>query len=279
MSMGAQDVADVLRRERGVDISSYDAGYVRKTVEKRMLALGCEDVQEYSCVLRSSGDEISALLRQLVNTWSEFFRDPLAFAYLENIVLPLLRDGLRLRQPGAIRAWSAGCSTGQEAWSLAILLEELCSERDERVPYQLFATDSSQQVLVQARNGVYDLAVAGDVRLRHLKRYLLREGQQLRVAPALFSNVSFEQHDLLDVQSHCPPSCVYGDFDIILCCNLLMYYRGDIRQYILEKLSRCLSTGGYLMVGSAEREIVLSSGYYTTVCPYIPVFQPIHERI
>lgn len=264
--------------ERNIDVSMYDEGYVWKTVQKRMLACGCNDAAEYISLLRLHADEASQLLRQLVNTWTEFFRDPLAFAYLEYVTLPILRDELRNRTPGGIRAWSAGCSTGQEAWSLAVLLEELSAERGERVPYHLFATDNADDALAAARKAVYDISAAGELRLRHVGHLLVRVQDQLHVAPALREHVTIERYDLLDPHSLCPPSCVFGDLDLVLCCNLMMYYRSDIRHIILGKIHRCLSPTGYLMVGNAEREIVLSSGYFKSVCPYIPLFQPYLER-
>ncbi len=262
-----------LRDERSCDLSMYDSAYLRKTLEKRMAVLGMEDVLDYTRVLGRQEEELQQLLRVLVNTWTAFFRDPLAFAHLEYIILPMMRDSARNRATASLRSWCVGCSSGQEAWSLAMLFEEMLEDHDADMSYQLFATDNAEHILAQARTAEYDLSTAGDMRLRHLEKFTARDGGILRIHPSLRSRVTFECHDLLDPRSLCPPSCVYGDFDLVLCCNLLMYYRDDIRAYALGKLARCLSPDGYLMVGAAEREIVLATGMFTTICPTVPIFQ------
>lgn len=266
-------VLDYLRNERACDLSMYDSAYLRKTLEKRMAMLGMEDMLDYAGVLARHEEELPQLLRVLVNTWTEFFRDPLAFAHLEYIILPMMLDSARSRGAASLRAWSAGCSTGQEAWSLAMLLEDMIADRTPAISYQLFATDNAEHVLSQARTAEYDMSTANEMRLRYLEKYTERNGHMLRIHAPLRSRVTFECHDLLDPRSQCPPSCVYSDFDLVLCCNVLMYYRDDIRDFMLGKLSRCVSPDGYLVVGAVEREIVLASGLFTAICPSVPIFQ------
>ncbi|MCX6089475.1 MAG: hypothetical protein NTX88_03675 [Candidatus Atribacteria bacterium] len=228
--------------------------------------------------LAQDREEAEALFRSLSIGYSEFFRDPLTFALLEQVVLPGLAEKKEKTGRGEIRVWSAGCAAGQEAWSVAILLEEMAAARGKPLPYRIFATDLSPAELTVARTGVYDAVGLQNVRWRHLHTYFTRKEERYTLVPRLRDRVDFSAYDLLDGYSVCPPVSVYGDFDLVLCCNLLFYYRPEIRSAILEKVQGCLAPGGYFVTGETEGGIVKESGGLRAVAPPPAVFQKIEPR-
>ena len=174
---------------------------------------------------------------------------------------------------GELRVWSAGCAAGQEAWSVAMLLEGAVRVGEQPPPYRIFATDQAESDLTLARAGVYGADAVGNVRLRHLDAFFSRQGESYAIAPRLRERVAFSAYDLLDERSASPASSIYGDFDLILCCNLLFYYRPGTRQRMLDKFFRALSPGGYFVTGEAERGIVSCLKGFRPVAPPSSVFQ------
>ena len=127
--------------------------------------------------------------------------------------------------------------------------------------------------MAQAAAGVYSAEAVGNVRRRDLEAFFSRQGELFVIVPRLRERVSFSVYDLLDEGSSSPEASLYGDFDLIFCCNLLFYYRPDIRQRILGKLCRALSPGGYVVTGEAERDIVAAHEGMHAVAPPVALFQ------
>jgi len=262
-----------LGETHGLDISPYDELFLLKSINRGVLATGSGSIAAYGDRLAGCLTEAAAFCDSLRVTYSEFFRDPLTFAVLERLVLPSLVPSNGESGRREIRVWSAGCAAGQEAWSVAILLEELSRTLPEPLAYRVFATDLPGPGLDVARTGIYDAEAVGNVRLRHLREHFTREGKAYSIASGLRAKVEFSAYDLLDERSASPASSIYGDFHLILACNLLFYYRPAIRDRVLGKLCRALSPGGYLVVGETERESVTKQAGLRTVTAQSPVFQ------
>jgi len=253
----------------GVDISRYDEEFLRKATLKRLAVCGIESAAAYAGHLAANRGEAEAFFRSLRNTHSDFFRNPLTFAVLEQLILPALVEEKKNSGAGEIRVWSADCAAGQEPWSLAILLEEATGGRDPS--YRIFATDLDD--LAQARAGGYSTEAVGNIRARHLNKYFSRQGDLFSIVPRLRAMVDFSAGDLREGSSASPVPSIYGGFDLILCCNLLFYYRPDMQQLILDKVCRALVPGGYFVTGEAERAIVSDQKSLRVVARPAPVFQ------
>ncbi len=263
----------LLRKEHGLDLARFDETFLEKTLRSRLMATASAGWKEYADLLKQEPAEANALLASLSIGYSEFFRNPLTFALLEQVVLPALVADKERSGQSELRIWSAGCAAGQEAYSVAMLLEDLAALRERPVPFRIFATDVSPDALALAQEGVYDRAAVQNVRLRHLQAYFTIDGNAYAVAPGLRKRVDFSTFDLLDDSSVSPPACLYGDFDLVLCCNLLFYYGSDIRLSILGKVCRALSPGGYFVTGEAERDVVSSRKLLRAVAPPAAVFR------
>lgn len=261
---------DLMSRIHGRDISAYDESFITKSLEKRMALVSLPSFAAYLGYLEKNSAEAEALFSSLTITYSDFFRSPLSFALLENLILPRLIDNQGRTE---IRIWSAGCAAGQEPYSLAILLDELILKRGKSVRFRIFATDRSEAELSSARRGVYDCSAVQNVRLRHIHQYFTQQGETFTITSRLRDRIEFSSHDLLDQCSACPPGSIYGDFDLVICNNLLFYYRPDIQQCMLAKFHNSLSKNGYLITGETERAIVEKTDGFCNVSLLSTIFQ------
>jgi len=260
------EITRVFAEAHGLDISRYEEAFLRKTISKRMAATGAETIAAYGGKVAGDRAEAEMFFYSLRINHSEFFRNPLTFAVIEQLILPGLVK-VKKESGGEIRVWSAGCASGQEAWSLAILLEELAGP----VPSRIFATDLADPGV--ARAGVYGAEAVGNVRSRHLREYFSRQGESFSVVPRLRARVDFSACDLLDRSSASPAASIYGGFDLILCCNLLFYYRQEARHQILDKICQALSPGGYFVTGEVEKDMVQGHKGFRAVMSPAAVFE------
>lgn len=255
------------------ELSPYEESFLKDTMEKRRLATGMDSPDAYRERLRNDTVEAGELRRCLQVTYSEFFRNLLAFALLEEVVLPGLLQEAANAGRKELRVWSAGCAGGEEAYSIAILLDELTAARGPGVGYRVFATDICEPEMEKARRAVYDAASIRNVRLRHLDSCFTAEGNAHAVVPRIRNQVHFSAYDMLDATSKSPSPSIYGDFNLVFCSNLLFYYRVDVRRFILEKIRQSLAVDGYLVTGEAERSIVEKIGGFRPVSPPATVFR------
>lgn len=272
------EIISLMARVHGRDLSCYDQGFLRKTLRQRLAASGAPGAQAYAQRLADDPREALDLWRALGITYSEFFREPLTFAVLEQLVLPgLWQEMAELGRP-ELRLWSAACAAGQEAYSLAILLDELASGRGQEPAFRIFATDICLESLAQGREGLYHAQAMQNVRLKHLDGWFARQGEAYQVPPRLRERVDFSFHDLLDQRLASPAASIYGDFDLVMCSNLLFYYRPDIRGLILERVGRSLRAGGYLVTGQAERAMVEQAPGLRALAPVTAVFRKADQQ-
>jgi len=268
---GPDPVIAVMSAAHGLDIAPYESAFLARALELRRAATSCPSAAAYRERLAGDRGEAEALFGSLRVEYSEFFRDPLTFALLEREVLPAL--AARRAGGGEIRIWSAGCADGREPWSVTMLLDELGIARGRAVPYRVFATDVSESGLARARRGVYGGDAVGNLRVRQLRDCFSQQGEEFAVAARLRGTVDFSVHDLLDRRTTCPPACIYGDLDVVLCCNVLLYYRPEPRRLILQRLRRSLAPGGYLVTGETERQIVEEVGGFRAAVPPAALFR------
>jgi len=252
------------------DLTIYDEAFLVKTLRRRMAAIAINP-SDYVLYLQKNRDEAESLVASFQISYSQFFRNGLTFAVLEQLVLPQLLS--HKPENGEIRVWSAGCSTGQEAYSIAILLEELLISSSKPMRFRIFATDLSSEALDTARTGVYDEDSLSNVRMKYIKRYFSKMGAAYQVVPGLTEKIVFSQYDLLDAHSTNPPDSIYGDFDMIFCCNLLFYYQTPVRRSIVKKLKRSLAEGGFLITGEAESLFMGNDQNLKMLSASAPVFQ------
>ena len=202
-------------------------------------------IGDYVHHLRENPQEIDLLFKELLIGVTNFFRDPATWAYLQEKTLP---DLLAATPPGTtLRAWVAGCSSGEEAYSLAIIFRELQEQRKphERCSLQIFATDLDPDAIEKARRALYPANIAIDVSEARLKRFFVEDGGSFRVAKEIREMVVFApQNIIMD-----PP---FTKLDMLTCRNLLIYLGAELQKKLLPLFHYSLKPGGILMLGSAE---------------------------
>ena len=248
---GLDALYHVLETEFGLDFNHYKPSTVTRRIERRLGLAQAQSVDEYLTRLRSERDELDALYRDLLIGVTRFFRDPEAFALLERQILPELLG----REPrnAPLRLWVAGCATGEEAYSLAIVLQELAATYGER-PIKIFATDVHRGSLEQATLGVYGEEAIANVSPDRLARYFMQNGNTYQVVPELRQMVVFAQHNVI---SDAP----FTRVDLISCRNLLIYLQPAAQQRVLSFFHFALSQGGVLFLGPSESLGPLADGF------------------
>ncbi|MEO9240943.1 CheR family methyltransferase [Pseudomonas inefficax] len=235
-----------LRSNTGHDFQHYKRATVLRRIERRLHVTGQADLAAYLHYLEQHPAESRELLADMLIGVTNFFRDREAFEALERHVLPQLaceRDPAE----GAdeIRVWSAGCSTGEEAYSLAILVCEQLALEQRTSKVQVFATDLDERAIAFARSGSYSEAIVTDVPPSRLRQFFLKEDQHYRVRKEVREKVLFARHNLLSD----PP---FSQIDLIVCRNLLIYLDREVQRDILQMFHFALRPGGYLFLGSSE---------------------------
>lgn len=245
-------ILDFLHESRNLDFSGYRESMIERRVKKRLSSVKCHDYKEYGQYLTEHPSEIDNLIDSLTINVSRFFRNPLTFEYIADIVLPEIIYNKNRHSDAFLRIWSAGCAMGEEAYSIAILIKEFLKKEKTELDIRIFATDIDLKVLEKARKAFYSLESVKNVKYHILKNYFFSKKDSFCLTPEIKNMVSFSPYDILDKKSHAPPESVFGGFDMVLCRNVLIYFNADHQDLIFEKLYQSLNSNGYLVLGEAE---------------------------
>jgi len=265
-------IIELLVRLQGIDVSKYEVSFLNQSIQKRIKETYCSNAEAYCALLDKNENEGNQLIAKLNISYSEFFRNPLTFAVLERIILPsmVLKKGNTKRNE--IRIWSAACAAGEEIYSLAVLLEEFKTGVNEKINFRIFATDQNDSLVNSAIKGQYAPDALNNLSLKRINQWFTHSGDTYTVKHELKKNIDFSVFDLFSAQYSCPPSSIYGDFDLVVCANLLFYYGPEYQKIILKKAGNCLAKEGYLVTGETERDIVIRHNYQE-VYPHSAIFQ------
>lgn len=235
-----EDILHTVQCAAGVDFSGYRAQTVERRIRNRMMTLGIHDLAAYHRLLRESAEEVQSLIARLTIKVSRFYRNPPVFDAIRSDVLP------RLAQLGRpVRVWSAGCARGEEAYTLAMLLE------DAAIPGEVIATDIDPLALLAAREARFEAAVVSDLPSEWAALFLEPIGHRAQttyqVRDAIRTRVTFEHADLTTASSNAA-----APFDLICCRNALIYWNANVQRAIFGHLLSNLHQGGWLCLGEAE---------------------------
>jgi len=255
-----EKVIILLRAKTGQDFSLYKKNTMYRRIERRMGIHQIDRIATYVRFLQENPQEIELLFREQLIGVTSFFRDPEEWARLIGEALPAM---LATRpKGGTLRAWSAGCSTGEEAYSLAIAFKEALAKLKPKVSYslQIFATDLDQDAIGRARLGVYPLSISSDISPERLQQFFILEEKGYRIGREIREMVTFATQNLIMD----PP---FTKLDILICRNLLIYLMPELQKRLIPLFHYSLNHGGCLFLGSAE-----------TISAFGDLFIPLHAR-
>ncbi|MEG4228333.1 chemotaxis protein CheB [Microcoleus sp. N9_B2] len=235
----------LLKSTTGVDFSNYKPTTIARRIQRRMVLYKLESLDDYAENLRQNSDEVKALYEEILIHVTSFFRDPEAFEKLKKLVFPTITQNKSANAP--IRIWVAGCSTGEEVYSIAICLLEFLGDRVIQPPIQIFATDISEGAIGKARSGVYSENQMVDVSPERRTRFFIRneEGGSYRISKAVRELCVFARQDL----GSDPP---FSNVDLLSCRNVLIYLGESLQKKVMPVFHYSLNPNGFLLLGSSE---------------------------
>jgi two-component system, chemotaxis family, CheB/CheR fusion protein len=238
-----EEVLTLLRNRLGVDFTHYKKSTIQRRILRRMALRGLEDARHYARSLHDDPVELQNLYQDFLIRVTQFFRDPEAFQALKEKVIPVLVKERPSRSP--IRIWVAGCATGEEAYSLAIVLLEYLENQPEMPPIKILATDLNELALEKARAGVYLDNIEIDVSSERLRRFFIRQDGHYQISKAIRELCVFSRHNMITD----PP---FSRLNLVSCRNVLIYMDTPLQKRVLPILHYALNPDGYLFLGTSE---------------------------
>ncbi|HEY0031230.1 MAG TPA: chemotaxis protein CheB [Bacteroidia bacterium] len=252
-------ILQLLYRRKGIDFSHYKMNTIKRRIIRRMQIHKIETLQQYAKLLGGKNDEIDMLSQDLLINVTYFFREPETFQYLKNSLFPKLIKSKTAEE--TLRIWIPACSTGEEVYSMAMLLMENQSKLGTNLPLQIFATDLSEQAIRKARLGQYTADDLKPVSKHLIDRYFTKIKDVYSVNKALRDTCVFAQHNILSD----PP---FSHVDFISCCNLLIYLDAAVQKKVIATFHYALRDHGYLLLGKSE-----------TIGASAHLFSPINKKL
>ncbi|SKA97602.1 two-component system, chemotaxis family, CheB/CheR fusion protein [Paucidesulfovibrio gracilis DSM 16080] len=244
---GRQDtlgkILALVKIKSGLDFSYYKENTIIRRIERRMSINQVESPEEYAAYLEKHPGEIGVLYKEFLIGVTKFFREPEAYECIAEKVLPELFNAKDPHEP--LRIWVAGCSTGEEAYSLAITVNEYLAANELKTELKIFATDIDRDALAVAAQGAYPLSIAADASLDRLGRYFFKKGEVYQIQPHIRKQVIFAYHNLIKD----PP---FPRIDLVSCRNLLIYLQPVLQRKVLSHFQYSLAPQGFLFLGSSE---------------------------
>jgi len=258
-----REIFSQLRLRTGHDFSNYKRPTLLRRIERRINIRSLPNLPAYASYLQQNPEEISALLKDLLISVTNFFRDAKAFETLEQEVLPAILK--RKTSENQVRIWVAGCATGEEAYSVAMLCAEKTLNVIDAPKVQIFATDIDEGAISNAREGYYTINDAADVSPERLRRFFVKEGDGYRIQREIREMILFANHNFIKD----PP---FSHLDLVSCRNVLIYLNRNAQERVMETFHFALNPGGYLFLGSSE-SVDGSTDLYASVNREYHIFQ------
>ena len=245
----------ILKNASGIDFTYYKRTTILRRIERRMLVTHTSSLSEFARLLGDNPEEVTTLVKEILIGVTNFFRDPAFFEKLKYNVIYKIVD--RAGEDEPIRVWSAGCSTGEEAYSIAILFQEVMEEMQVKRDVKIFATDVDSRAIEQAGKGVFSENILDDVTPDRLAKFFLKVGDQYQISKALRRMIVFATHNMFSD----PP---FGKLDLISCRNVMIYFQPVMRRGLFAIFHSALKNGGFLFLGKSE-----------TAGEYVNLFKPV----
>lgn len=268
MKKECDELLSIVLNNYNVDLSIFNESYLRKTIDSYISKNNIESITTFLSSISSDKLLFFDFYNELFNGYSMFMRESSVYHYLIHYYKAnpsLLNE--------EIRVWSLGCSKGHEAYSFAILFEELREELNIDINYLIFGTDKLLEHIQHANNGIYSKNDIRNLTLEQIDTYFIQENESYRILERLKNNITFSTMDIVLDKDKYPKESVYGSFDIVICSNLIIYYNEQVQSDVLDKIYESTKEKGLILTSKAEIE------FFETVLKeerdnvYIPVIK------
>ncbi|TVZ53325.1 chemotaxis protein CheB [Dokdonia sp. Hel_I_53] len=266
-----REILNILHKQTNINFNYYKRPTILRRTERRIKTLKMDGFEEYLGYLKIHPDEIEILYKEFLIGVTNFFRDRKAWNLLETETIPELVNS---KSDGdTLKVWDVACSTGEEAYSLAILFEEEIQKQDKDILLKIFATDISEEHIKIASLGKFKKDIESNISPKKLDKYFVEDGEGYIINPDLRKRIIFSNHDILKD----PP---FKNMDMVACRNLLIYLKPDVQSAVLHTLHYALRINGVMFLGSSESNTALRN-YFKTVSEKFKIFKNIHvsERL
>lgn len=254
------------------DLNRYDKQFIEKIFSQRMAELGIISIDTYCKLFMKNPKEKENFYKALNNNYSSFFRNRFTYSFLESIITTNIINK-KVKSPNKeLRIWSMASALGQEPYTIALILEEIKSSFQLNFDYRIFATDISESNIEKAKNGIYYDNDISNMTYERLKKYFIHKENLYEISNDLKKNIEFSVFDLFNENFYCPPSSIFGDFDIIICSNILFYYQDQYKNIIIKKIEKSLNNSGYIITDTAERDVLLKNKFFE-IYPHSCIFK------
>lgn len=231
----------LIKEKHFVDFSDYKPSTIGRRIERRMIVNKFDNINEYYKFMLVNPNEVSALFKEFLIGVTSFFRDEDVYNYLRDKIIPELLD----TNDDEIRIWVPGCSTGEEAYSIAIIFKEVMEQLGKNKKLKIFATDIDKKALQTAALGIYPESITADVPIAYISKYFVKHGNQFMISRSIRESIVFAEHNLLKD----PP---FTNITLLSCRNLLIYLKPEAQKRVFDHFHFSLKEGGILVLGSSE---------------------------
>jgi chemotaxis protein methyltransferase CheR len=267
-----QEIIKIVNKYCNKNLSVYTDSFLINIFNKRLEARNLKSIKDYILLITNDVKEVEILLKLINISYSIFFRNLVDYSIIEKNILPKLFETKINNNLSSVRIWSVACSNGQEPYSLSIIAEDLIRRQFKDFSVQITASDISKNIISKAKKGIYNPDSIQNVRFKHLNEYFEKKNLMYFIKDNIKSRIKFVQYDILDKNTFLPSNEIFNGYDMIVCCNLMIYYKRDNQKFILDKIYRALNKNGYLLVDESEKSIVEDYNGLQNICSYGNLF-------
>lgn len=275
LSKELHEILKLLFHSKKLDLCGSKPDFLHHRISGRMSITNTKNHQEYLEFLKRNTNEMEALQDVLTINVSHFFRNSFTFEYIDKIIIPNIIDKKIKAKNSALRIWSAGCSTGEEAYSIGILIDNYLQKCNLNIDVNIFATDVDQKSLDFAKKGEYPKESLKETKLEIATNYFSQHEGKYLILPKIKKMVHFSNFNLLNNQQYAPEESIYGDFDLVFCRNVLIYFDKQYQEIICDKLHKSMNSSSFLILGEAEEPTGIYEKKFLKESNYFKIYRKI----
>lgn len=267
-----EQILEHLTSETGFKYYAYRLEMLDKQIKNRLSKLNLKNTKEYYSYIQCNNSETYILLDSCLINVSSFFRDSLSFEVLHNQVTSQIVKNKLTQKDNSIRIWSAGCANGEEAYSIAMLFDDYIKKEKLNLTISVFATDIAPEALERAEIGQFKKDSLLNTKLHFIDSYFTFNEDIYQVNDTIKGMVHFSNYDLLSDNHYAPSESIFGDFDLVLCRNVLIYFKPEFQKIVFKKLHKSLTKHAILILGNTEEPSLDLKQSFNQIFPQTKIY-------